>query len=71
MPEKIFLRNNTFLSYFPHIPASIIFKITIELINYSISKKTVLEILNVSRYNITCYLKHIYKLESISESNKK
>jgi hypothetical protein len=80
-----YLREKTFLSYFPRTPASIIFKIinlwlvdkdnasTIttkinnQVNNFHIAKQHVLEILNISCYYIATYLKHVYKLESISE----
>ena len=84
----IYLREKTFLSYFPRTPASVIFKIinlwlvdkdntstitsklNYQLNNYHITRQHVLEILNISRYYIATYLKHVYIIESISESNK-
>lgn len=45
-------------------------KLNYQLSNYHIIMQHVLEVLNISRYYLATFLKHVYILESISESNK-
>ena len=41
-----------------------------EVINYNVSKTTVLNVLKIARYYIANYYKDVYSLENISEANK-